>query len=60
MKKIYSDEYQGNKICTKCIMDSSDPTLSFDEMGVCDYCRNFEENIKPNWHPNEKGIKAIA
>ena len=60
MKKIYSDEYQGNKICTKCIMDSSDPTLSFDEMGVCDYCRNFEENIKPNWHPNEKGIKAIT
>jgi N-acetyl sugar amidotransferase len=40
-------------------MDSSDKTLTFDESGWCDYCRNFEENIKPNWHPNEQGISEI-
>lgn len=41
-------------------MDTSDPNITFDERGWCDYCRNFYENIKPNWHPNEKGEKMIA
>jgi len=49
-------EYQ---ICKNCIMDTSDPTLTFDSKGWCDYCNNFEKYIRPIWHPNEKGIKAI-
>ena len=40
-------------------MDTSDTTLTFDERGWCDYCRNFQSNIKPNWHPGEQGIKEI-
>lgn len=47
------------QICTNCIMDTSDSTLTFDERGWCDYCRNFETNIKPNWHPGEQGIREI-
>jgi len=48
------------QICSNCIMDTTDPTITFDERGWCDYCRNFYENIKPNWHPNEKGKKIIT
>lgn len=40
-------------------MDTSDVTLTFDERGWCDYCRNFHANIKPNWLPGEQGIKEI-
>jgi N-acetyl sugar amidotransferase len=47
------------QICTHCIMDTSDKTLTFDERGWCDYCRNFDTNIKPNWHPGEQGIREI-
>ena len=47
------------QICTNCIMDTSDTTLTFDERGWCDYCRNFHSNIKPNWHPGEQGIREI-
>jgi N-acetyl sugar amidotransferase len=47
------------QICTNCIMDISDTTLTFDERGWCDYCRNFERNIRPNWHPGERGIREI-
>lgn len=36
-------------------MDTSDPEITFDEMGVCIHCRNFEAKIAPNWHPNAKG-----
>ncbi|MBD0702815.1 MULTISPECIES: N-acetyl sugar amidotransferase [Pseudomonas] len=47
-----SKEY---KICSCCIMDTSDPNISFDELGRCDYCRNFETVIAPNWHVDQRG-----
>lgn len=43
------------RICTKCIMDTSDPHIHFDEQGVCDYCNNFENTIKPSWNTDDKG-----
>jgi putative aminotransferase len=38
-----------NLICSRCIMDGSDPNISFSEQGWCDYCANFEEKVRPNW-----------
>lgn len=32
-----------NQICKKCVMDTTDPEIVFDENGVCNYCRNYEE-----------------
>jgi N-acetyl sugar amidotransferase len=43
------------KICANCIMDTSDPSIKFDERGWCDYCNNFEHNIRPNWHTDASG-----
>jgi N-acetyl sugar amidotransferase len=48
------------QICSNCIMDTSDPGITFDERGWCDYCRNYYTNIEPNWYPNEKGEKMLA
>ena len=48
------------QICSNCIMDTTDSTLTFDERGWCDYCRNFYKNILPNWHPNEEGVRSIT
>ncbi|MGC4028211.1 MAG: N-acetyl sugar amidotransferase [Steroidobacteraceae bacterium] len=28
-------------ICTRCIMDSSVPNITFDDHGVCNYCREY-------------------
>ncbi len=36
-------------------MDTSDSKITFDEKGVCDFCNNFEQNIKPNWHTDSRG-----
>ena len=47
------------QICSNCIMDTSDSTLTFDERGWCDYCRNFFDVLQPNWHPNERGVREI-
>lgn len=35
-------EYQ---ICTKCIMDTTDPDISFDEKGACNHCKRYEEIV---------------
>ncbi|MFW7343402.1 N-acetyl sugar amidotransferase [Pollutimonas sp. H1-120] len=47
------------KICTSCIMDTSDPRIHFNHAGKCDYCNNFEFNIKPNWHTDEQGYAQL-
>lgn len=36
--------------CHRCIMDKTDPNITFDDRGWCDYCNNFEATIRPNWH----------
>lgn len=43
------------QICTRCIMDTSDPHIQFDASGVCNHCLNFDEALRPNWHPDATG-----
>ncbi|MEI6246893.1 MAG: N-acetyl sugar amidotransferase [Acidobacteriota bacterium] len=47
------------RICTNCIMDTSDSGIQFDARGRCDYCNNYETNIKPHWHPEPGGDAEI-
>jgi N-acetyl sugar amidotransferase len=42
------------RICTNCVMDTTDPKITFDEDGVCDHCRSFREHTLPNWHTGDK------
>ncbi|MEC5208815.1 N-acetyl sugar amidotransferase [Vogesella perlucida] len=48
------------QICTHCIMDTTDPNITFDDNGRCDYCSNFDANIKPNWHTDQQGQSALS
>jgi N-acetyl sugar amidotransferase len=34
------------RICTRCIMDTTDPEIEFGEDGVCNHCRRFDEFAK--------------
>lgn len=47
------------QICTKTIMDTSDPNIVFDKNGVSDYFHNFQNNILPDWHDNEVGLAKL-
>ena len=51
-----SRKYQ---ICTNCIMDTSDPQITFDEHGECDFCTSFKKNIAPSWHTDERGYEEL-
>lgn len=33
------------RICTRCIMDTTDPDITFDDAGVCSHCHRFDALI---------------
>lgn len=49
-----------SRTCARCIMDTSDPHITFDADGLCDYCRNFDGVIKPNWHTDARGAAELG
>jgi len=38
-----------NKVCTFCVMDTSDSRITFDENGQCRNCKTFIDVVKPTW-----------
>lgn len=47
------------RICTNCVMDTSDPLITFDESGRCDFCENYYDSILPNWHTDGYGWEVL-
>lgn len=41
-------------------MDTSDPSIGFDDRGWCDYCNNFEAIIRPNWETGDPATQVLA
>ncbi len=50
---------QGLRICSNCVMDTSDSRITFDAQGVCDHCRTFRTQVLPNWHTDERGDRDL-
>ena len=48
------------QICTCCVMDTSDPDISFDENGVCNRCNEFKTRILPDWNYGNGHEKELA
>ena len=50
-------EYQR---CTRCVMDNaSDPTISFDAVGHCNYCTDVLRRMPAEYFPNEEGKRRL-
>lgn len=47
------------RMCSKCVMDTSDQEIVFDDNGVCSHCHEFDNEIKKRWFPNEEGKRKI-
>jgi N-acetyl sugar amidotransferase len=58
--ELHKQPYQ---MCTKTVMDTSDPLITFDENGVCNYVeyyQNWERNNKLNPEENKKRLDEIT
>ncbi|EMA7656917.1 N-acetyl sugar amidotransferase, partial [Vibrio cholerae] len=47
------------KVCSNCVMDTTDSKITFDSKGVCDHCNDFYDNVQPNWHTDERGHEEL-
>lgn len=45
------------RICSRCVMDTSDPAITFDAAGVCNHCIEFDTETRRHWFPNEEGAR---
>jgi len=43
------------KICSKCIYDERVPSISFDHLGVCNYCKQVEKLVEEYGTGTPKG-----
>ena len=48
------------KICSSCIMDTSDPNISFDDFLCCNHCNNFVSTISPQWQKDISNQNALS
>ena len=48
------------KICSNCVMDTTDAKISFNDAGICDHCLDFKANVLPNWHTDSKGKLQLS
>ena len=47
------------KICSNCVMDTTDSKITFNNEGICDHCQTFYKDIKPKWDTGEKGNQKL-
>jgi N-acetyl sugar amidotransferase len=47
------------QICSKTVMDTSDPGSTFDIDGISNHYHDFHNVVKPNWHPDERGRQEL-
>ena len=45
--------------CTRCVMPSTKPDLTFDEEGVCNACRNYEARAEVDWDARKRELVEI-
>jgi hypothetical protein len=47
------------QICTKLVIDTSDPSVQFDSDGVCNYYHDFKNNVEPRWDTGATGRQML-
>ena len=48
------------QVCTRCVMDTSDPEIAFDHEGVCNHCRRVAALARSDhWQPDSRGSETI-
>lgn len=48
------------QVCTRCVMDTTDPAIEFDEQGLCNHCRGYEQLAQRNLHHPEGELERVV
>ena len=44
------------RMCTRCVMDTTDPDIVFDENGVCNHCHTYDRMVREYVVDGEEGF----
>ena len=47
------------QICTKLVIDTTDPLVSFDADGICNHYYDFKNNVEPLWDTGPSGYATL-
>jgi N-acetyl sugar amidotransferase len=47
------------QVCSRCVMDTSDPDIRFDAAGQCSWCTRFDTVVRRDWHPDAVGSARL-
>ena len=47
------------RMCTRCLMDTSDPEIRFDEQGVCNHCHDYDRLVQQRVLTGEAGRRYL-
>jgi N-acetyl sugar amidotransferase len=47
------------QMCRRCVMDTTDPEITFGADGICSHCRRFELEMMPHWKPTPEGGREL-
>jgi N-acetyl sugar amidotransferase len=53
---LHQREY---RMCARCVMDTTDSDITFDDAGVCSHCRYVENQVKYYWFPDARGTAML-
>ncbi|MEP6506722.1 MAG: N-acetyl sugar amidotransferase, partial [Gemmatimonadales bacterium] len=48
-----------HQVCVRCVMDTTDPDIRFDEAGVCNHCHAYDIQAKKLDFPPEEMAKKL-
>jgi N-acetyl sugar amidotransferase len=48
------------QVCVRCIMDTTDPDISFDAKGICNHCTSFLAQAEAERNQNENRERRLA
>lgn len=48
-----------NQVCTRCVMDTTDPDIFFNHDGQCSHCSRFDQKITPKWLKGEQAQREL-
>jgi N-acetyl sugar amidotransferase len=59
-----SAERTDARVCARCVMDESAPGIVFDERGICNYCKAFEDvhrrYVEPDQADRRRRLEALV
>ena len=50
----------GVRVCTRCVMDTTDPGITFDNAGVCSHCHAYDRLVAATVRSGEEGARQLA